>query len=156
MGRRNTNLKPEIRNPKRVRRSDRRVFGGAAIRGCRAFTWLSLVLSVALSGCMSKATAQAQARAAFLAGQQQAMERMQMQAQGPTVTFVGDVRRNLVPWTAELTLAKGILAADYFGPGEPKEIVVRRGGREIRIDPNQLLGGADVPLEPRDVIEIRH
>lgn len=115
-----------------------------------------LFLAVALSGCVSKATAQAQARAAFLAGQQQAMERMQQsQAMGPTVTCLGQVKNNLIPWTANLTLAKAILAAEYYGPTDPKEIVVVRGGQQMRVDPKQLLNGNDVPLEPHDVIELR-
>lgn len=113
-------------------------------------------LSIAVvSGCVSKATAQARARAAFMAGQQQALERMQAQNTGPTVTFIGEVRNALVPWTAELTLAKAIVAAEYFGPSDPKEILLSRDGQETRIDPKQLLGGNDILLQPRDVIEIR-
>jgi len=115
-----------------------------------------LPLALALSGCVTKATAQAQARAAFLAGQQQALERMQQtQARGPSVTFVGEVKNNLVPWTAGLTLARGIVAAEYCGSGDPKEIVITRDGQQIRIEAKQLLSGNDVPLQPRDVVEIR-
>jgi hypothetical protein len=114
------------------------------------------LLLLALSGCVTKSHAEAQARAAFVAGQQQAMERMrQSQAQGPTVTFLGPVKNILVPWTAELTLAKAIVAADYFGPKDPGEIIIRRGGEEIRLDPKKLLGGEDVPLMPRDIVELK-
>jgi hypothetical protein len=113
----------------------------------------SLILGVVLSGCVSKSKAEAQARAAFLAGQQQAAQ--QMQARGPNVTVIGDVKNNLVPWTAGLTLAQAILAADYFGQGDPKQITIVRGGEQIQVNPTQLLSGEDIPLQPRDVIEIR-
>ena len=117
---------------------------------------LALLAALAMSGCVTKGQADAQARAAYLAGEQQAMERMrQSQAQGATVTFVGPVRNALVPWTAELTLAKAIVAADYLGPKDPTEIVIRRGTEEIRLDPKKLLGGEDVPLLPRDVVELK-
>ena len=117
---------------------------------------LALLAALATSSCVTKGQADAQARAAYLAGEQQAMERMrQSQAQGATVTFVGPVRNALVPWTAELTLAKAIVAADYLGPKDPTEIVIRRGTEEIRLDPKKLLGGEDVPLFPRDVVELK-
>lgn len=122
------------------------------------FVALVLVLALALgwSGCVSKSKADAQAHAAFVAGEQQAMERMrQAQVQGPTVTFVGPVRNAQVPWTAELTLAKAIVAADYFATKDPSEITIRRGGEEIRVDPKTLLGGEDVPLQPRDIVELK-
>ena len=109
------------------------------------------------SGCVTKATADAQARAAFLAGQQQALERMQQtQGKANTVTFLGEVKNNLIPWTADLTLSRAIVAAGYFGSADPKEIVVNRDGQEMRIDPKQLLTGNDIPLMPRDVVEFRH
>jgi hypothetical protein len=115
------------------------------------------VLLPLVSGCVSKATAQAQARAAYLQGQQQALERMQQtQARGPTVTFIGEVRNQLIPWTADLTLARAIIAADYYGTVDPKSIVVIRDGQQTAYDPKTLLQGNDVLLEPRDVVEIRH
>ena len=117
---------------------------------------LALALALGSSGCISKSKAEAQAHAAFVAGEQQAMERMrQAQVQGPTVTFVGPVRNSLVPWTAELTLAKAIVAADYFATKDPNEIIIPRGGEEIRVDPKSLLGGEDVPLQPRDIVELK-
>src|SRR5215467_13484539 len=77
--------------------------------------FLALVLSsFVFSGCVTKATADAQARAAFLAGQQQALERMQQtQGRANTVTFLGEVKNNLIPWTADLTLSRAIVAAGY-------------------------------------------
>jgi hypothetical protein len=119
--------------------------------------WGVLLVVVLASGCVSKSTAQAQARAAFLQGQQQALERMQQtQPRGPTVTFIGEVRNQLIPWTADLTLARAIVAADYFGANDPSAIVVIRDGQQTAYDPKKLLQGNDVLLEPRDVVEIRH
>jgi|SRR5581483_99280 len=116
-----------------------------------------LCFAALLAGCVSKSTAEARARAAFLAGQQQAtMMARQAQIQGPTVTVVGEVRNPLVPWTTELTLAKAVIAADYYGQVDPTEIDVQRNGQEIKYDPKTLLGGVDVQLEPSDVIVIKH
>ncbi len=117
---------------------------------------MAVAVACSLSGCVSKSAAQAEARAAFVAGQQQAMQNMiERQAEGPTVSFVGPVRNILVPWTANLTLAKAVVAADYFGKGDPSEIIICRSGQQIPVDPKKLLTGEDVPLMPRDVVEIK-
>ena len=131
---------------------------GCSKKVCRALLLGLLSLGVALSGCVSKTKAQEQARAAFFAGQQQAamMSRQQTQIQGPTVTVIGEVRNPLLPWTTELTLAKALVEADYYGQSDPTEIVIQRNGQETRFDPKKLLGGADVQLMPSDVIELRH
>src|SRR5215471_4462620 len=91
----------------------------------------SILTVVPFTSCVSKAAANAQARAAFLAGQQQAMQQAQMrqaqtQIHGPTVTFVGPLKNSLLPWTADLTLAKAFVAADYYGPTDPQQIVIVR------------------------------
>jgi hypothetical protein len=117
----------------------------------------ALGLLVQLTGCVSKSKADARARAAFLAGQQQAaMMSRQTQLQGPSVTLIGEVRNSVVRWSADLTLAKAVIAAQYYGNTDPAEIVIQRNGKEIPCDPKQLLSGADVQLEPNDVIELRH
>ena len=115
-----------------------------------------LATAFAITGCVSKSTARLQAQAAYLAGQQQAMQRMQQaQVRGPIVTVLGQVRETIVPWTADLTLAKAIVVAGYYGAGDPAEIVITREGQQIPIDPKTLLSGQDVPLQPRDVIELK-
>jgi len=109
-----------------------------------------------LTGCVSKSKADARARAAFFAGQQQAAQiTRQTQLQGPTVTVVGEVRNAMVRWTVDLTLAKAVIAANYYGSTDPTEIVIQRNGQEIHSDPKKLLGGEDVQLEPNDVIIIK-
>jgi len=111
-----------------------------------------LLMPLLISGCVSKGKAEAQARAAFLAGQQQAAQ--QMQALGPTVSIMGPVKNKLIPWTAGLTLAQAVVAAQYYGAKDPTEITIIRDGEQIRVDPHRLLGGEDLPLQPRDVVAL--
>ena len=113
-----------------------------------------LLAGLLFAGCVSKAKANVQAREAFLAGQQQAMARMQqVQTQGPQVTLVGPVKNTSVPWNADLTVAKAIVAAGYFGK-DPRAIVILRQGKAYTIDPQELLRGDDVPLESGDIVQI--
>jgi hypothetical protein len=112
------------------------------------------LLALGLAGCVSKSKADAKARNAFAAGEQRAMMRMQ-QTQTPHVTVNGAVRNPLLPWTEDLTVAKAIVAAGYFGAKEPKEIFVVRKGQALRVDPKQLLSGNDPPLESGDVLELK-
>lgn len=112
-----------------------------------------IVLTIVVSSCTSGAKAKTRERAAYAAGQQQAMERVaQMRS---TVTVVGPVRNPILPWSGDLTLARAIVAADYYPRGEPREIVVMRNGQPIPFEPKRLLAGEDLPLEVGDVINIR-
>ena len=113
----------------------------------------SIALALLLTGCVTKAKADAQARAAFLAGQQQATQRLQ-QPLGPKVIFVGPVDNPSVPWTPELTLAKAIVSAGYHGP-DPTDIIIVRNGQGTRLDPHKLLNGEDVPLAAGDVVCVK-
>ena len=125
-----------------------------------AFLAFLFTLSLLLNGCVTKSKADAQARMAFLAGQQQATMRMQQmqqqqQVSGPSVTFTGPVQNVLVAWRVGLMLTQAIVSANYLGNGDPSAIVIRRSGLEIPIDPKQLLRGEDFLLEAGDMIEIR-
>jgi hypothetical protein len=127
----------------------------ASARGVAAAFVAACMLSLALgAGCTTKAKAQAEARTAFLAGQQQAMMRMQ-QNQAPTVSVNGKVRMNVVPWNEELTLARAIVAANYYGSSDPREIILVRRGAANRIDPKTLVDNEGPVLLPGDVIELR-
>jgi hypothetical protein len=122
-----------------------------------AFFRLFLLAILLVPSCVSKSTAEARTRAAFLAGQQQAAQMAhQTQIQGPTVTLIGEVRNPTVRWTTDLTLAKAVVAAEYYGSADPTEIVIQRAGQEIHYEPKKLLSGQDVQLEPNDVILLRH
>ena len=116
-----------------------------------------LLLVVALGGCVSKSKANAQARAAYMAGQQQALARMQQTqtlGQGPCVTVNGEVRNRVVPWTQGLTLAKAVIAADYYGAKDPGQLIIVHNGIANRVDPKQLLSGVDIPLQPGDIVQL--
>jgi len=112
------------------------------------------LIVIALTSCTTKSKSKAQARAAFVAGQQQAIARM-LQPREPMVRVVGDVHNHILPWTEDLTVARAVIAAGYAGRVDPRVILIVRNAQEIRIDPRQLLGGEDVPLESGDVLEIR-
>ena len=115
-----------------------------------------LLSAVLFCGCVSKskAQAQAQARAAYLAGQNAALRQQQVEAQAPGVTVVGPVQNPDVPWVEGLTLAQAIATAKYLGQHDPKEIIITRQGESAKLAPKMLLNGADVPLEPGDIITI--
>ncbi len=113
-----------------------------------------LLLLVATSGCTTKANAKAKAQAAFVAGQQQAISNLQPRP--PSVSVNGEVRNRVVLWTDDLTVAKAIVAAEYYGFPNPRSILIIRNGQTYYVNPKQLLKGeADPPLEPGDVIELR-
>ena len=108
---------------------------------------------LAASGCTTSSKAKAQARAAFLAGQQQALAQQQ---RGPVVNILGQVKNRTIPWTEELTLAKALVAAEYQGFLDPRVITVVRNGQRFQVNVKQLLKGReDPPLEPGDTIEIQ-
>lgn len=110
------------------------------------------ILESCLTGCVTKAKAREQARAAFLAGQQSAMIRM-AQPQKPIVTFIGQVQTPTIPWSEGLTLAQGIVQARYTGK-DPKQIMIVRNGQAVPVDPKELLKGEDVPLVAGDLVQI--
>ncbi len=121
--------------------------------GVKAIFWV-LLLALGLAGCTSNSNAKAQAREAFVAGQQQALARM-LQARALNVTVLGPVHNPVMPWTEDLTLAKAIVAAGYYGRTDPKGIVIHRNGQVMPVAPKQLLSGEDVPLQAGDVVEVR-
>lgn len=116
----------------------------------KTLRWWMLAAAVVLAGCVSRKTAQSQAQASFLAGQQQAGQQM------PVVFVRGEVRKNFVPWHEGLTLAEAVAAADYHGVRDPKTIVMTRQGASVTVNVRQLLQGRDnLELQPGDVLELR-
>ncbi len=116
---------------------------------------LLLFLTCSLCSCVSTSKAKEREQAAFLAGQRQAQQQFaQSQQHGPSVTIVGPVRNPVVPWTVGLTLAKALIAANYYGPSEPAQIVILRDGRPVIVNVQSFLAGQDVSLRPRDVVEL--
>ena len=82
------------------------------------------------------------------------MQQAQTQGQGPCVTVNGEVRNHVVPWTEGMTLAKALLAADYYGAADPGQILIVHNGVATRVEPSQLLSGADIPLQPGDIVQL--
>jgi hypothetical protein len=120
--------------------------------------WVATIIMatsvICVSGCVSAAKAKADARAAYNAGQQDAMARMS-QVEKLNITVVGPVRNSVVAWKEDLTLANALLAAEYLSNTDPRQILIVRKGIAIPVDPNQLLSGRDVPLQPGDVIHLQ-
>jgi len=113
-----------------------------------------LLIAATLTGCAGKSKADAEAKAAFAAGQQQAFAQMQ-EARRTSIRVLGNVKNPEIPWTDGLTLAQAIVAADCTSRRDPSEIIVTRQREQIRVNPKDLLRGADVPLEPGDTVELK-
>ena len=135
----------------------------------RIFALCLLIASLGLAGCVTKSQADAQARIAYLQGQNEALMRGQNQnqnqnqrpaqplpqASGLNVRIVGPVNNPVVPWRIGLTLAQAIVSAGYSGNTDPSAITIRRSGQDIPVDPKGLLTGEDFVLEIGDVIELQ-
>jgi hypothetical protein len=115
----------------------------------------ALLMATSFCGCVTKAAARAQAQAAYLAGQNDALAKMAGQGLGRGIVIVGPVEHPNVPWVEGMTLAQAIATANYTGRHNPKEIIITRQGEQASINPKDLLNGHIVPLEPGDTITIR-
>jgi len=116
----------------------------------------AFLMVVTLSGCVTQSEARARERAAYRAGQNDALATMKaVQPAGTFVFIVGPVEKSEVPWVEGLTLAQAIATAKYTGSDNPKEITLSRNGVSVSIDPNDLLNGHVVSLEAGDTIAIR-
>jgi len=105
------------------------------------------------AGCTTRSNADARAQASFLAGQNAELRQQQEQTAGVTVN--GPVQNPRVPWVVGLTLAQAIATADYLDARAPKQITITRNGESATLDPNVLLNGTDIPLQPGDMVEIQ-
>ena len=114
----------------------------------------ALLMATSFCGCVTKSQARAQAQAAYLAGQRDALAKMAAD-QHASVYIVGPVQKSEVPWVEGLTLAQAIATANYTSLHNPKEITITRQGEQARFNPKDLLNGHVVPLEPGDTITIR-
>jgi len=115
-------------------------------------TLIPILLLALLCGCVSKSKSQLRAYEAYFAGQRDASAR----TPNPTVTVVGDVKNHSVPWVDGLTLAQGLLSAEYNGSWDPHQIAVTRAGETYKINVKAFLaGGEDPPLQPGDIITVK-
>jgi hypothetical protein len=77
-------------------------------------------------------------------------------SQHTQVTIQGDVRHHVILWAPDLTLARALVRAEYFGNRDPQSIVIFRGDKAILVETRQLLSGVkDPPLLPGDIVEVR-
>lgn len=120
----------------------------------KLFVAALLILAAVASGCITRSQAKADAQAAYLAGQRDTLASL-ARSQNTSIVVIGPVQNREIPWTDGMTLAQAIVAANYSAPGSPKEIILLRRGESASIDPTDLLGGHDVPLEPGDTITLR-
>ena len=113
-------------------------------------------LGIFAGGCTSKSKARLRAENAFLAGQNVALRQSAAAPQNASgVTVLGAVQNQQVPWVAGLTLAQAVATANYVGQDEPRQVIITRRGESAAMDAKVLLGGAEIPLEVGDVIELR-
>ena len=104
-------------------------------------------------GCVTKSQARAQAQAAYLAGQNDAL--VKMAGVDQAIVIVGPVEHPKVPWVEGMTLSQAIATANYTSIHNPKAITITRQGEQATVNPKVLLNGQVVPLEPGDTITIR-
>lgn len=109
---------------------------------------------IPLCGCVTRAQANADARAAYLAGQKDAFATI-VATQHSNIKVFGPVQNSEVPWVEGMTLTQAIATAIYTAQSNPREINLMRRGESATIDPRNLLNGHEVPLEPGDTIELR-
>ena len=144
-----------------------RLVGRASSRAAVATRFISLIFAIFLSvpGCAShKKTSDDQLRRAYAAGAAAAQIQMQ-QAQtqqpmippsgDPQIRVLGSVKNPVLIWSEGLTLARALVLADYQRNNPPSAITIYRNNQPLRIDPQTILGGADYPLFPGDLIYIQ-
>jgi hypothetical protein len=110
-----------------------------------------LVLTLATLGCKSNKAGGQGPPPAYMdpAAAQEAMRQAQM-----IVQVRGDVRNHIIPWSEDLTLAGALVEANYIGRLDPLSVTVTRGRKVQRFSSYRLLSGADMFLQPGDVIDI--
>ena len=73
-----------------------------------------------------------------------------------SVGIVGPVRRRVVSWEEGMTVASALVAAEYLGADNPREIYINRRGVIIPVNVRKLLRNLENPtLEAGDILEVR-
>jgi hypothetical protein len=114
--------------------------------------WITTLVLLLGCGCVSKKAAKEQARRTFEAGVQQGQKSAEMNM---THVFLrGPVQKPVIPWHEGLTVAQAIVEAVYTSQQAPMAITIRRKGRNIPVNPTDLLQGVNPPVEAGDLIEL--
>jgi len=114
---------------------------------------LILIMAGLAAGCTTTSRARAQAQQSYLAGQNAALQRQV--SQPGSITVLGPVQNSSVPWVVGLTLTQAIATANYLSPDAPAQIIITRQGEDATVDPQSLINGVQIPLEPGDVITLK-
>jgi hypothetical protein len=114
---------------------------------------LALLILSWFCGCVTRSHANAQARQAYMAGQQAALA--SLAGEGKVIIIEGPVERPNVPWVEGLTLSQAIATATYTGRRNPRSITITRQGEAISVIPRTLLSGRAILLQPGDAVKIR-
>jgi hypothetical protein len=78
------------------------------------------------------------------------------QAQGTSVTVVGNVSRPVIPWQDGLTLMQAFAMSGYQSDAKPAQLgIVRKKQMPVYMDFQKLDAGQDMLLEPGDQVVIR-
>jgi hypothetical protein len=104
-------------------------------------------------GCTTRNRARAEVERAYHAGQASGLKEAGKRERN--IFFSGPVQNPLVPWTENLTLAQGLLAAHWLAAEAPRLIVLKRGEAQTEMTGQQLLAGEDILLLPGDIIELQ-
>lgn len=121
----------------------------------RAGTFLlAILLVLGAAGCQHRPSAREKQMAAFQAGQQRVITQM-LESRRTSVRVIGNVRYPEINWSDGLTLGKAIVAAELLDRGNPRMLFIYRQSGQIPVEPQLLLRGDDVPLEPGDTIQIQ-
>jgi hypothetical protein len=125
----------------------------ALVRASAIGLRLSALALLLAAGCVTKQSADNQARRAFDAGLQQG--RKEAEVRLTHVMIRGPVQHSAVPWRDGLTLAQAIVEAVYTAAKDPVAISITRDNRVLPVNLDELLRGVDIPLLAGDVIDIR-
>src|ERR1700683_5240982 len=96
--------------------------------------WLIVLTALlAAGGCVSHKKAQLEARAAFVSGQQQAIQAQihAQEAQGPVVFLQGPIQNPVVQWRENMTLSEAIVDANYTAFMNPRLVRLIRGNQVV-------------------------
>jgi hypothetical protein len=107
------------------------------------------------AGCVSRKQEQSEARRAYVAGQEQAMQSAMRarEEQGPVVFVQGQVNHPAVPWEEGMKLSQAIVAAEYTAFMNPRLIRVIRGGQVVgEFKGVDLLHHQDMELDNGDTV----
>lgn len=130
--------------------------GGWLSRVARAWLPLACLCLGFATGCVSRKEAALQQEHAYAQGRQQALVFQQTQPAPRQVFFRGAIRKPILEWSEGMTLAEGILEAEYSGRRAPRHVQIRSWqGELIEVDARTLLDGDDYLLEAGDIVEVR-